>query len=181
MSLFSMSFTPLKAAGFLLGLGVVSVINSRGAVASGSAAAGALAPASASTSASFSPALSPNLDDGVAIHGYDPVSYFQARPLKGDKALSFSYGNAKYLFSSKQNLESFKAQPQKFEPQFGGWCAYAMATGDKVDVDPETFKILDGKTYLFYNGIFGNTLKKWNKDEASLLKKADEQWRKIDK
>ncbi len=66
-----------------------------------------------------------------------------------------------------------------YEPEFGGWCAYAMGnTGEKVEIDPETFKIINGKLYLFYNAYFNNTLKLWNKNEATLLKQANTNWTK---
>jgi hypothetical protein len=84
------------------------------------------------------------------------------------------------LFASQQNLAKFKASPEKFEPAYGGWCAYAMGeTGEKVKVDPETFKIIDGKLYLFYNFWGNNTLVDWNKNEAPLKMKADQNWKKI--
>ena len=87
-----------------------------------------------------------------------------------------------YYFSSQQNLNLFKANPSKYEPQFGGWCAYAMGnTGEKVEVDPETFKILNGKLYLFYNKLFTNTLKSWNKNENKLLNQANANWLKFTK
>ena len=70
--------------------------------------------------------------------------------------------------------------PQKYEPAYGGWCAYAMgAKGQKVSVDPETFKIVDGRLNLFYNKFFNNTLEDWNKDEGNLKKKAEANWQKI--
>ena len=70
--------------------------------------------------------------------------------------------------------------PERFEPAYGSWCAYAMADGDKVDIDPKTFTIIDDKVYLFYNGFWGNTLKKWNKEGAEDLKaKADQKWQEI--
>jgi hypothetical protein len=82
-----------------------------------------------------------------------------------------------YHFGSQANLDAFKAPPERYEPSYGGWCAYAMgATGEKVSINPETFKIIDDKLYLFYNQFFTNTLTSWNKDEASLHKKADAQW-----
>ena len=97
-----------------------------------------------------------NLNDGVAIKGYDPVDYFTADKVqKGKKGFSFPYHGVTYYFSSPANLETFKANPTKYEPQYGGWCAYAMGhDGSKVDVDPETFKITDGKLFLFYNRFF---------------------------
>ena len=73
----------------------------------------------------------------------------------------------------------FKASPAKYEPQYGGWCAYAMgATNEKVEIDPETFKIINGKLYLFYHSWTNNTLKTWNKDEGNLKPKADVNWTK---
>ena len=85
-----------------------------------------------------------------------------------------------YYFSSSANKEVFKKSPAKFEPEYGGWCAYAMgAKGEKVEIDPETFKIIHGKLYLFYNRNFNNTLKTWNKDETSLKTKADTNWQKL--
>ena len=79
-----------------------------------------------------------------------------------------------------KNKEEFKKNPAAYEPQYGGWCAYAMGKdGDKVSIDPETFKIVNGKLYLFYNRAFNNTLKSWNKDEPTLKTKADANWQKI--
>jgi hypothetical protein len=78
------------------------------------------------------------------------------------------------------NKEYFSKNPSKYEPQFGGWCAFAMGdSGEKVEINPETFKIIDGKLYLFYNAFFNNTLKSWNKDEANLKAKATSNWNKI--
>ncbi|MCH2216056.1 MAG: hypothetical protein MK086_12885 [Flavobacteriales bacterium] len=71
-------------------------------------------------------------------------------------------------------MDSFSKNPENYLPQYGGWCAYAMGVkGEKVDVDHETFKVWDGKLYLFYNKYFNNTLKYWNDDEASLKPQAD--------
>ena len=115
-----------------------------------------------------------------AIQGYDPVSYFtNGRALKGRGQYTDSYQGILYRFSSQGNLDAFKKDPSKYEPQYGGWCAYAMGNdGSKVDVDPETFKIIDGRLYLFYNEFFNNTLKTWNRDQAALKKKADQNWQK---
>jgi hypothetical protein len=85
-----------------------------------------------------------------------------------------------YNFSIPVNREYFLKNPLKYEPQFGGWCAYAMGdSGEKVEINPQTFKIVDGKLYLFYNAYFNNTLKSWNKDEAGLKLKAENNWKKI--
>lgn len=122
-----------------------------------------------------------NLEKKVAIQGYDPVAYFtQKKAVKGKAAIASTYEGVIYYFSSQANKETFAKNPSGYEPQYGGWCAFAMGDyGEKVEVNPETFKILDGKLYLFYNAYFNNTLKSWNKDENNLKKKADANWKKI--
>lgn len=122
-----------------------------------------------------------NLDKGVGISGYDPVAYFkQNKAVKGKKDFSVVADGITYYFSSAENKEEFKKNYTKYEPQYGGWCAYAMGNdGTKVEVDPETFKLIDGKLYLFYNKFFNNTLKSWNKNETTLKTKADANWQKI--
>jgi YHS domain-containing protein len=121
-----------------------------------------------------------NLDNGIAIKGYDPVAYFTiGKAIKGNKDMAVYATGATYYFSSAANKELFKANPAKYQPEFGGWCAYAMgAKGEKVTIDPETFKITNGKLYLFYNKFFNNTLKDWNKDETNLTKAAYINWDK---
>ncbi len=115
--------------------------------------------------------------DNLAIKGYDPVSYFvNEEPLEGQQALSYRYNGATYYFASETNLETFKADPAKYEPAYGGWCAYAMGKGYTADINPKTCKIVDGKLLLFYNKLFTNTLPKWNKDEATLYPAAEKNW-----
>lgn len=122
-----------------------------------------------------------NLDDGVAIKGYDPVAYFTVgKAEKGKSTFSTSYKGVRYHFADAADLNSFQANPEKYEPQYGGWCAYAMGhDGSKVEVDPETFKIINGKLFLFYNRFFNNTLKAWNQDEPKLHSQADANWQKL--
>jgi|SRR6218665_8486 len=122
-----------------------------------------------------------NLEKKVALHGFDPVAYFkQSKAVKGKKEIAAVYEGVTYYFSSSSNKELFTKQPSGYEPQYGGWCAFAMGdSGNKVDIDPETFKIVDGKLYVFYNAYFNNTLKSWNKDEKNLKSKADANWKKI--
>lgn len=119
--------------------------------------------------------------DGLAIRGYDPVAYFTTqKAIEGKKELSLQSAGITYYFSTPENRELFKTSPSRYEPQYGGWCAFAMgSTGEKVDVDPATFKVLNGRLYLFYNRFFNNTLKSWNKDESNLRKKADANWTKL--
>ncbi len=117
----------------------------------------------------------------VAIQGYDPVAYFtEGEACKGDNAITFSYQKVVYHFSSEDNKELFKQSPEKYSPQYGGWCAYAMGKdGTKFSVNPSCFKIFDGKLYLFYKKLGINTLDSWNKDEEKLKTQADENWKRL--
>lgn len=119
--------------------------------------------------------------NGLALDGYDPVAYFKTnKAVKGKQELAVAFEGLLYYFASKENKELFKQSPAQYEPQYGGWCAYAMgSSGEKVEVDPETFKVKDGKLYLFYNKYFNNTLKSWNKDETNLNRNAGINWKKI--
>jgi YHS domain-containing protein len=122
-----------------------------------------------------------NLENKVAIKGYDPVAYFtMGKSVKGSQQYTAEWQGVNYRFASSANKELFLKNAANYEPQYGGWCAYAMgATGEKVEVDPETFKILDGKLYLFYHSWTNNTLPKWNKDERNLKIAADKNWNTI--
>ncbi len=122
-----------------------------------------------------------NLENKVAIQGYDPVAYFtQKKAVKGKSVIAATNEGVVYYFSSQANKDTFTKNPTNYEPQYGGWCSYAMgANNEKVEIDPSTFKILEGKLYLFYNAYFNNTLKSWNKEEVNLKKKAALNWKKI--
>jgi YHS domain-containing protein len=121
-----------------------------------------------------------NLEKKVALQGYDPVSYLKTgKPTKGKASITTTYEGVVYNFSSEATKEIFLKNPPAYEPQFGGWCAFAMGdSGKKVTVNPETFKIIDGKLYLFYNAFFNNTLKSWNEDEVSIKTKAIANWKR---
>ncbi len=122
-----------------------------------------------------------NTENSIAIQGYDAVAYFkQSKAVKGKKELAVNNQGIVYYFSTSENKQEFLQNAAKYEPEYGGWCAYAMgANGEKVEIDPATFKIINGKLYLFYNKYFNNTLKTWNKDESNLKMKADQHWGKI--
>lgn len=121
-----------------------------------------------------------NLEKGLAIQGYDPVAYFtENKALEGNKSISSTHNGATYYFANIKHKTLFDNDPSKYEPAYGGYCAYAMAFGDKVKIDPETFKIKHNRLFLFYNFRFNNTLKDWNKDEANLFRKAESEWEKI--
>lgn len=107
----------------------------------------------------------------TAINGYDSVAYFtQSAAVKGLDAHSFDYKGAKWKFSNAANLELFKGNPEKYAPQYGGYCAYAVANDSLAKVDPNQFTVLDGKLYLNYDA---SIQKDWTKDRASFIKKAD--------
>ena len=121
-----------------------------------------------------------NLDKKIALDEYDPVSYFTGKPVEGDEDNSYTHKGVTYYFVSPANLAKFKSSPDAYEPAYGGWCAYAMGdSGEKVKIDPETFKIINGRLYLFYNFWGNNTLETWNKSESTLKQKADQNWKKI--
>ena len=118
---------------------------------------------------------------GVVAKGYDVVSYFNKEAKEGSKEFSTEHDGVKFYFSSKENLATFKKNPTKYIPQYGGFCAYAVgAYGKKVSINPETYEIRGGKLYLFYNKGNTNTLNLWVKEgPEELKKKADNNWKKI--
>jgi YHS domain-containing protein len=121
-----------------------------------------------------------NIKKNIVIEGYDAVSYFDGKPAAGKPEYRLSFKGVIYQFSSATNRDKFKASPEKYEPAYGGWCAYAMGeTGEKVKIDPETYKIIEGKLYLFYNFWGNNTLSSWNKNEKNLKEAANRHWGKI--
>lgn len=117
---------------------------------------------------------------GIAVDGYDLVSYFQNKPIKGLTQYAVKFKSATYLFQTEANKKLFISNPSKYLPMYGGYCAYAMGfDGSLVEIDPETYKIIDGKLYLFYNAYFNNTKTKWDKEEKSLKRKADSNWKLV--
>lgn len=116
-------------------------------------------------------------EDNIAIQGYDPVAYFtQGKPVKGDASVSVKHDDAVYHFSSKANARQFEKNPEKYTPQYGGFCAFGIASGSKYPINPETFKIKDGKLFLFFNKDGTNTLNMWNQAELKSQKEADSKW-----
>lgn len=122
-----------------------------------------------------------NTKKGFVAEGYDVVSYFSNKAAKGTKEFTAEFDGAKFRFSSKENLELFKKHPEKYVPQYGGYCAYAVGLkGEKVDINPKTFEIRNGKLYLFYDSWGINTFELWNKEGAEKLQKqADLNWQKM--
>ncbi|WP_303318848.1 YHS domain-containing (seleno)protein [Flavivirga abyssicola] len=129
----------------------------------------------------FGQTLDYNIKKGFAANGYDVVAYFNNEAIEGHKKFRHEYDSVNYKFSSKEHLDAFKTNPEKFIPQYGGYCAYAIAIKEnKVSINPKTFKIINDKLYLFYNAWGTNTLELWNKEHShELLNKADKNWEKI--
>jgi YHS domain-containing protein len=116
-------------------------------------------------------------EDGVAVKGYDVVSYFdQKKPMKGDTRYSYQYNGAKYDFISDRHLALFAENPETYLPQYGGYCAVGTSMGHKADIDPESWAVIDGKLYL--NSSKG-AQKLFNKDPHSAIKQADEKWARL--
>jgi len=116
---------------------------------------------------------------GVAIKGYDPVAYFtDAKPVKGESNLSFEWMGATWRFANAAHRESFKAAPEKYAPQYGGFCAWAVSQGYTAGIDPAAWKIVNGKLYLNYSL---EIQKKWEGDVPGNIAKADSNWPRLRK
>lgn len=109
-----------------------------------------------------------------AIKGYDTVAYFtQGKPVKGSDEFSSNYKGVNWLFSSQQNLDLFLAEPTKYEPQYGGYCAYAVSQGSTASIKPELFTIYQDKLYLNYSSGIND---KWLANKDDFIEKADANW-----
>jgi YHS domain-containing protein len=119
-----------------------------------------------------------NVDkSGVAVHGYDPVAYFtDGKPVKGTAERSFAVDGVTYWFANDQNLAAFKAEPAKYAPQYGGYCAYGVAQGYKPDIDPTAFKVVEGKLYL---NLSPDVQSRWVKDIPGYINDADKNWKTL--
>jgi YHS domain-containing protein len=120
------------------------------------------------------PPIYRGLFEEAAVSGYDPVAYFKAgAPVEGKKAFEHTYKGVTWRFSSADNLAAFKADPGKYAPQYGGYCAWAVSQGYTAKADPKAWRIVDGKLYLNYNL---DIQKKWEKDIPGLIAKANVNW-----
>jgi YHS domain-containing protein len=118
------------------------------------------------------------VSDGVAIKGYDAVAFFtESKPVMGDKKFSYSWMGADWHFANQGDLDAFKASPEKYAPQYGGYCAYGTSQGHKAPTKPaETWSVIDGKLYFNYNK---DVKAMFDKDQKGYIMKADTQWPKI--
>lgn len=127
-----------------------------------------------SLSAFADPPVHTGLFSSRAVSGYDTVAYFtEGRPVKGDRRFSTEYLGATWLFSSAENLAAFEADPARYAPRYGGYCAWAVSQGYTASGDPEHWAIVDDRLYLNYDGKVQAT---WNTDRAGFIELADENW-----
>ncbi|MCF6445201.1 YHS domain-containing (seleno)protein [Nereida sp. MMG025] len=112
--------------------------------------------------------------DGVAINGYDPVAYFtQSMPVQGSAQITASHDGATFRFASEGNKAMFLAEPAKFAPQYGGYCAYAVSKGYTATTSPNAWTVHDGKLYLNFNRAVRGI---WSRDIPGNVKKGDANW-----
>jgi hypothetical protein len=112
--------------------------------------------------------------EGKALNGYDVVAFFkESKPVMGADSLSYTYKDVKWLFSTEADRMAFKADPEHFMPQYGGYCAYGTAQGHKAPTKPETWTILNDKLYFNYNLKVKEV---WTKDQQGMIGKADKNW-----
>ncbi len=113
----------------------------------------------------------------LAIRGYDPVAYFtEARPVEGQGSFEYEWNGATWRFAKRENLESFKANPQAYAPRYGGYCAWAVSQGSTASTVPEAWRIVNGKLYLNYSkGVQA----RWERDIPGNIAKANQNWPKV--
>ena len=120
------------------------------------------------------PAVFTGLVKGVAVGGFDPVAYFtEGKPVAGKAEITLLHEGATWRFATEANRDAFKADPAKYAPQYGGYCAFAVAQGSTAKGDPNVWSIVNGKLYLNYNK---GVQKDWEKNKASFITKADAKW-----
>lgn len=109
-----------------------------------------------------------------AIKGYDPVAYFtESMPVEGKKDITYKWNDANWHFASEKNRDAFKANPEAYAPQFGGYCAYAMSESSFYKIDPKVWKIVNGKLYLNYHLDVHQI---WESEQDERIKRAEEYW-----
>ncbi|HEX6692723.1 MAG TPA: YHS domain-containing (seleno)protein [Burkholderiales bacterium] len=114
---------------------------------------------------------------GGAIQGYDPVAYFtEGRPVEGSRQFTYQWNGATWRFSSAANRDRFAQAPEKYAPQYGGYCAYGVANGYAVKVDPQAWSVVDGKLYLNYSPAVQAD---WKKDVPGYIRRANAHWPKV--
>ena len=110
----------------------------------------------------------------IALKGYDPVAYFtEGRPVKGSSIYVYEWKGAKWYFASEKSRDLFRSTPERYAPQFGGYCSWAVSHGHTADIDPQAWKIVDGNLYLNYSK---DVKKKWEQDERKYIEDGIRNW-----
>jgi hypothetical protein len=118
------------------------------------------------------------VDNGLAIRGTDPVAYFtEGRPVRGQVAFRHVWQGATWQFASAANRDAFAADPARFAPAYGGFCAWAVSEGYTAPVDPEAWRIVDGRLFLNYDR---SIQRRWERDMAARILRADANWPRIE-
>ena len=122
-----------------------------------------------------------NLKEGIAAQEYDVVSFFDGKPKKGNSSITASYDNGTFYFASEVNKSKFEKSPEKFAPQYGGYCAIAMSEGAEANPNPKSWEVRDGKLYFFTRMLFGiiDAKRQWVKKPEELRDLADAAWAKM--
>lgn len=124
-----------------------------------------------------SPEIFTGLISSTAVGGYDPVAYFtEGKPVAGKSGITHSWKGVTWRFASEKNREAFKADPEKYAPQYGGYCAWAVSQGYTAKGDPAQWTIVGGKLYLNYNASVKKT---WEKDTSANIASGDANWPKV--
>lgn len=127
--------------------------------------------------ANAEPPIYTGVFSNTALQGHDPVAYFaEGKPVKGRDEFTTEYMGAQFKFASADNRDAFLADPEAYAPQYGGYCAWAMADGKHAKGDARYWKVVDGKLYLNYNK---NIQKKWDADIPGFIEKANSEWAAI--
>ena len=133
--------------------------------------------ASPATVSAREPVPALNTAGGTAVKGYDAVAYFtDHQPIKGSPQFSYKWQGAIWQFSSAEHRDAFMRDPNRYNPQYGGYCAYAVSQNNIVDIDPHQWQVVDGKLYLNANLL---AQKLWERDPTGHIKKADANWPNI--
>lgn len=144
-----------------------------------SAVAGLILLLASATSSAAIDAIYTGFFSNEALRGYDTVAYFtQGMPVEGSDDFTYEYLGAVWKFSSQEHLDLFRANPEKYAPQYGGYCAWAMANGDTASAEPDLWTLHEGKLYLNYSRRVN---RRWKDDMVNFIQQADIAWQKFEK
>lgn len=141
------------------------------------AAAATLLLAMSATAAADKDPVYTGLFSSTALKGYDAVAYFtEGEPVRGDKDYAHEWNGATWLFSSAAHRDAFIADPERYAPQYGGYCAWAVSQGYTASGDPKVWAIVDGRLYVNYDEKIG---RRWQQDTAGFIERADANWPRV--